>query len=494
MRSFILSKLIILVTMLSVHISYSLRVNSQVKNSFRSFKRNQLQMCEASTKKSKDRKKKDSTQESKYSATCILPQTTFDQRANSLKREPELQKWWLDNKIYEKTIENNKGDNFILHDGPPYANGNLHIGHSLNKILKDIINKYQILRGRKVKFIPGWDCHGLPIELKVLQTIKSKERESLTPLMLRKKAAEFAIDAMNNQRESFKRYGVWGDWEHPYMTLQPAYEAAQVGVFGDMMIKGHIYRGKKPVHWSPSSRTALAEAELEYPDNHISRSIYVAFPVVKTSTKITQYIEQYKSSNNGVAPDLRVAIWTTTPWTIPANLAIAVNGVLEYCIASHPGVLGGAKFIVAKDLINTVSTKFGLPAGETLSVEYTCDGADLVGVSYQHPLYDRQSDIVIGGDYITTESGTGLVHTAPGHGVEDYQTGLKYGLPLLSPVNDEGRFTIEAGERFVGLDVLGDGNLAVIQALNETGSLLREEAYNHKYPYDWRTVMMIYML
>lgn len=432
--------------------------------------------------KNKDRKKKSSDDEGgKYSATVILPQTTFDQRANSLKREPELQKFWAAEKIYKNTIKNNKGVDFILHDGPPYANGNLHIGHSLNKILKDIINKYQILKGNKVKYVPGWDCHGLPIELKVLQNIKSKEREQLTPLLLRKRAAEFAKETMQSQKVAFQRYGVWGDFENPYLTLQPQYEAEQIRVFGDMMIKGHIYRGKKPVHWSPSSRTALAEAELEYPDNHISRSIYVAFPLVTPSSKIQEYL-----SKVGTSVDLRVVIWTTTPWTIPANLAVAVNGQIEYCIASHPSVLNGAKLIIARDLVGAVGAKLGVPAGD-MKIEFDLLGSDLLGTIYQHPLFDRQSEIVLGGDYITTDSGTGLVHTAPGHGEEDYQTGLKYNLPLLSPVNDEGRFTNELDERFAGKEVLGEGNTAVIQALNASNCLLKEEPYNHKYPYDWRT-------
>lgn len=440
-------------------------------------------VADASTKKGKGKKKEG---ESKYSSTVILPTTTFDQRANSLKLEPELQKWWKEQQIYEKTIEKNTGSTFVLHDGPPYANGNLHIGHALNKILKDIINKYQVLKGKKVKYVPGWDCHGLPIELKVLQTMKTKEREGLTPLTLRKKAADFAMEAVNSQREAFKRYGVWGDWDKPYMTLQPEYEAAQIRVFGDMMLKGHIYRGKKPVHWSPSSRTALAEAELEYPDNHISRSIYVAFSMVAASPKIQSYIDSIQKDSS-TPVDMRVTIWTTTPWTIPANLAVAVNGDLQYCIASHPTVMNDAKMIVAKDLVGSLSAKFGLTDGESLKVEFECLGSELVGTKYQHPLFDRQSEIVIGGDYITTDSGTGLVHTAPGHGVEDYITGLKYNLPLLSPVNDEGRFTAEVGERFAGLDVLGDGNTAIITALGETGTLVKEEAYNHKYPYDWRT-------
>ena len=262
-------------------------------------------------------KKKDIPEVGKYSKTVLLPVTSFDQRANSLKKEPEIQKWWNDNSIYENLSQSNQGDKFILHDGPPYANGNLHIGHALNKILKDFINKYQVLKGKKVRFIPGWDCHGLPIELKVLQSMKINEREKLTPIDLRKKAAEFAIGTVESQMESFKRYGIWGDWSKPYLTLQPEYEgkilfyvysfkisnlAEQIKVFGQMVTKGHIYRGKKPVHWSPSSRTALAEAELEYPENHISKSIYVGFKVTKQSDHLI-------SITNDINADIRVAIW-----------------------------------------------------------------------------------------------------------------------------------------------------------------------------------------
>lgn len=427
----------------------------------------------------KDKKKKEV---SKYSKTVILPQTSFDQRANSLKKEPEMQNWWKENNIYGDLSKNNEGEKFILHDGPPYANGNLHIGHALNKILKDFINKYQTLRGKKVSYVPGWDCHGLPIELKVLQSMKAKEREGLTPIALRKKATEFAMEAVNNQRNQFKRYGIWADWENPYMTLQPEYEAEQIKVFGDMFKQGHIYRGKKPVHWSPSSRTALAEAELEYPPNHVSKSIYVAFKVTKQSEAFATAFPDLATA------DVRVAIWTTTPWTIPANLAVAVGEEIEYVIASHPSAMNGAKVLVAKDLVASIAGKYGLDEETGLmQISAVIKGKDLAGIQYQHPLFDRVSEVVIGGDYITTDSGTGLVHTAPGHGQEDYLTGQKYGLPLLSPVNNLGRFTDEVGERFAGMDVLGDGNTAIITALEETGVLIKAEDYNHKYPYDWRT-------
>jgi isoleucyl-tRNA synthetase len=417
----------------------------------------------------------------KYSKTVRLPATLFGQWADATAKEPEVQAWWDKNLIYEKLSRNNPGDPFTLHDGPPYANGDLHIGHALNKVLKDIINKYQILQGKKVRFVPGWDCHGLPIELKVLQSLKADERGKLSPIQLRKKALRFATETMETQKAAFKRYGVWGDWCAPYYTAQPAYEAAQINTFGKMVRRGYIYRGKKPVHWSPSSRTALAEAELEYPENHVSRSVYVGFRARDLSEKLSECVPK--------GADVRIAIWTTTPWTIPANLAVAVNGDLEYCVATHPAVCEGAYFVVGKPLVETVGSKLGLDSavGQALNLVGTLLGKDLVGTTYQHPLCDRVSSVVVGGDYIQMESGTGLVHTAPGHGQEDYQTGLKYGLPLLSPVNDLGRFTAEAGERFVDKDVLKEGNQEVITALQEAGCLIKEEAYNHKYPYDWRT-------
>ena len=418
------------------------------------------------------------TEAKSYKETVNLPQTNFSMRANSVQREPELQRFWAENQIYEQLSQNNIKDSFILHDGPPYANGALHMGHALNKVLKDIINKYKLLQGHKTEYIPGWDCHGLPIELKVLQKIKSKEKKELTPLKLRQKAKEFALQAQQEQGESFKRYGVWGNWDRPYLTLTADYEAAQIEVFGQMVLNGHIYRGLKPVHWSPSSRTALAEAELEYPEEHTSPSIYVAFPVSKlgeSAGKLEQYL-----------PNLKVAIWTTTPWTIPGNLAVAVNDQLEYAVAKTSE---GEYLVVAKDLVEQLSTTL-----ETdLTIKTTFLGKVLENTTYRHPLFDRESKVVIGGDYITTESGTGLVHTAPGHGQEDYITGQKYNLPILSPVDDGGRFTEEAG-KFAGLQVVAkgnekvsQGNQAIIDALTEAGALLKHEEYAHKYPYDWRT-------
>ena len=393
-------------------------------------------------------------------------------RANSVVREPQIQEFWATNRIYEQLAIEREGESYVLHDGPPYANGDLHIGHALNKILKDFINRYQLLQGKKARYVPGWDTHGLPIELKVLQSMKSKERAGLTPITLREKAKAFALETVDSQREQFKRYGVWGDWEAPYVTLQPEYEAAQLRVFGKMVTNGHVYRGRKPVYWSPSSRTALAEAELEYPDGHTSQSIYVGLEVVGVGAGMG---EEKREAVSGA----KIAVWTTTPWTIPANLAVGVNEALVYAVVQTEG---GERLVIAEELKETLEGKFGT----TLETVVTFTGAEIEGTTYRHPLFDRTSPVVIGGDYITTDAGTGLVHTAPGHGQDDYIVGMKYGLELLSPVDDAGRFTEEAGV-FAGLQVQAEGTDAVIAALREAGALLCEEAYEHRYPYDWRT-------
>ncbi|VFQ64649.1 unnamed protein product [Cuscuta campestris] len=441
-------------------------------------------------KASQDLKKEDGM----YKHTVDLPKTAFGLRANSVIREPELQKLWEENLIFKRISERNTGGAFVLHDGPPYANGDLHIGHALNKILKDFINRYKLLQNHKVKYVPGWDCHGQPIELKVLQSLDDDARRELTPQKLRTVAAKFAKSTVQNQMASFKRYGVWADWDHPYLTLDPEYEAAQIEVFGQMVIHGHIYRGRKPVHWSPSSRTALSEAELEHNEEHVSKSLYAIFKLVRAppgSDLLKEFI-----------PNLYLAIWTTTPWTIPANAAVALNSKLQYAIVEVQPVSvdnaissDGAKIagkllkgfenmflIVALDLVSTLEAKWNLK----LVVKKTFMGLDLENSRYTHPIDNRECPVVLGDDYITTESGTGLVHTAPGHGQDDHKTGRKYGLPILSPVDDGGKFTEEAGQ-FSGLDVLGDGNIAVIQYLDEHHSMIMVEPYKHKYPYDWRT-------
>ena len=418
-----------------------------------------------------------------YKDTLNLLETGFGMRANAIQREPELQALWRERGIDLELGLSNPGPVFTLHDGPPYANGTLHMGHALNKVLKDIINKHRLMQGRQVRFVPGWDCHGLPIELKVLQAMDQEQRRALTPLKLRKKAAAYASKQVEGQMAGFKRWGIWADWDHPYLTLQKEYEAAQIEVFGTMALKGHIYRGLKPVHWSPSSRTALAEAELEYPDGHTSPSVYVAFPAIEAPQALRAALKQQDvelpTDGDALQDALQVAIWTTTPWTLPANLAVSVNDRLDYCLADDGR---GRLLIVAAELRDTLAGKLERP----LAAKAVVKGALLAGLTYRHPLLDRHSPVVIGGDYITTESGTGLVHTAPGHGVDDFNTGRKHDLPVLCPVDEAGTLTEEAGP-FAGLNVLKDANPTIIEALEAAGALLLQESYGHRYPYDWRT-------
>ena len=418
-----------------------------------------------------------------YKETLNLLQTGFGMRANAIQREPQLQSFWTEQGIDQRLGEENPGPVFTLHDGPPYANGALHMGHALNKVLKDIINKHRVMKGQRVRFVPGWDCHGLPIELKVLQAMDQEQRKALTPVKLRKKAAVYARKQVDSQMAGFKRWGIWADWSHPYLTLQKEYEAAQIEVFGSMALKGHIYRGLKPVHWSPSSRTALAEAELEYPDGHTSPSVYVAFPAVSVPDALRASLKEQGLELPIEGPELgrtlKVAIWTTTPWTLPANLAVSINERLDYAFAADAD---GRLLIVASELCEGLASKFET----SLTQRAVVKGADLAGLSYRHPLLERESPIVVGGEYITTESGTGLVHTAPGHGVDDFNTGRKHGLPVLCPVDEAGTLTAEAGP-FAGLNVLKDANPAILEALEESGALLKHESYAHRYPYDWRT-------
>ncbi len=418
-----------------------------------------------------------------YKDSLNLLKTDFGMRANSSIREPQIQSFWKEKGIDFELGLANQGPTFTLHDGPPYANGTLHMGHALNKVLKDIINKFHILNGRKVRFIPGWDCHGLPIELKVLQKLGQKERKALTPLELRKKAASFALEQVDSQMKGFKRWGVWADWSNPYLTLQKEYESSQIELFGQMALKGYIYRGLKPVHWSPSSRTALAEAELEYPEGHTSPSIYVGYPVNTISNDLRKDLLrqglQLPLEEEGLSKNLRLAIWTTTPWTLPANVAVSVNKNLSYVFAKDEE---GKITIIASDLLNEFSEIVGITFKNSAFVK----GSQLEGLLYRNPLFDRISPVVLGGEYITTQSGTGLVHTAPGHGIDDFKTGTKYSLPILCPVDEGGNLTSEAG-KFVGLNVLKDANKSIISALDELGYLIKERPYIHKYPYDWRT-------
>ncbi len=410
-----------------------------------------------------------------YKDTLNLLKTDFSMRANSVKREPEIQKFWSENKIDMNLGQTNKGKIFTLHDGPPYANGPLHMGHALNKVLKDFINKYKILKGYRVRFVPGWDCHGLPIELKVLQKLKNEERRNLDILGLRRKATEYAKKQIYSQMEGFKRWAIWGDWDNPYLTLKKNYESAQIEVFGKMFLKGYIFRGLKPVHWSPSSRTALAEAELEYPDEHFSKSVYVSFRI----TSVPKQIElRFEKNNINKNLSQNILIWTTTPWTLPANEAAAVNPKVIYVVASDDENI----FIFAKDLLEIVQEKLN----KEFQILFDICGSELEGVEYMHPTKDKLCPVILGGDYITTESGTGIVHTAPGHGIDDFNAGLKYKLPITCIVDEKGNLTDNAGI-FKNLNVLKDANDQIIQFLESQNLLMLMEVYKHRYPYDWRT-------
>ncbi len=429
----------------------------------------------------KSQNNKENKSDFSYKDTLNLLKTDFSMRANSVVREPDIQKFWSDNKIDLQLGSNNSGKTFTLHDGPPYANGALHMGHALNKVLKDIINKYKTLTGFKVHFIPGWDCHGLPIELKVLQTLSSNERKNLNALDLRKKATDYAFIQINNQMEGFKRWGIWGDWNNPYLTLNKKYESAQIGVFGKMFLNGYIYRGLKPVHWSPSSRTALAEAELEYPEEHYSKSIYVSLKITKVSDEILLKLQEEKTNSDQSfsVTNSFITIWTTTPWTIPANEAVAVNPKINYVFAIDEDE---KTYLFAKNLISEISKKFNKEFKIILEVK----GSGLADIEYEHPTKKKKCKIVIGGDYITTETGTGIVHTAPGHGMDDFNVGQKYDLPITCIVDEKGNLNKKA-EQFQGSNVLKESNDLIIEYLKNNNLLLLKENYKHRYPYDWRT-------
>ncbi|MDR4937242.1 isoleucine--tRNA ligase [Rossellomorea marisflavi] len=396
-----------------------------------------------------------------YKETLLMPKTEFPMRGNLPNREPKMQEQWNDMSIYDRVQERTKGRPlFILHDGPPYANGNIHMGHALNKILKDFIVRYKSMSGFHAPYVPGWDTHGLPIEQAL--TNKGVKRKEMTVAEFRKLCEEYAYEQVDNQRAQFKQLGVRGDWENPYITLKPEYEAQQIKVFGDMAKKGYIYKGKKPVYWSPSSESALAEAEIEYQDKK-SPSIYVAFPVT--------------DGKDVLETGDKFIIWTTTPWTIPANLAIAVNGKLNYSVVS----VGSERFIVAEDLLEEVASVL---EWENHSVEKTVKGSDLEYIVAKHPIYDRDS-LVILGDHVTTDSGTGCVHTAPGHGEDDFIIGKKYNLDVLCPVDDKGVLTDEA-PGFEGL-FYDKANKPITEKLEEVGALLKISFFTHSYPHDWRT-------
>ena len=394
--------------------------------------------------------------------TLLMPKTDFPMRGNLPNKEPNFLKRWEEMDLYRKVLEKNAGKpTYVLHDGPPYANGNIHIGHALNKILKDFIVKYKNMNGFVSNYVPGWDTHGLPIEQVLVNN--GVDRKSMPATKFRNKCKDYALKQVDKQREDFKKLGVIGDWDNPYLTLDPKFEAEQIRVFGKMVDKGYIYKGLKPIYWSPSSESALAEAEIEYRD-HTSPSIYVAFDLV--------------SEDGVVEKGTKFVIWTTTPWTLPANLGIAVHPDFEYQVVKY----NGESYLLAKERVNFLAEQFGWENYEEGKVIF---GKELEYLLCQHPFLDRTSTLILA-DYVTLDSGTGLVHTAPGHGVDDYLVGQgKYKLGVLSPVDNQGVLTEEAGQ-FAGKFVF-DANKDIIAYLAETGALLKQENITHSYPHDWRS-------
>ena len=393
-----------------------------------------------------------------YSKTINMPHERLPMRADLTNKEPAILEKWNSIDIYDKIQQKNKNKPvYILHDGPPYANGDIHIGHALNKILKDIIIKYKTLCGYRSPYVPGWDCHGLPVELNVMKQIKDSN-EDISNAVIRKQCREYAIKYVEIQKKQFKRLGIFADWNNPYLTITTRYESSIIRAFGRLVEGGYIYRGKKPIHWCPTCQTALAAstAESEYAE-HVSDAITVAF--------------QSKEDKN-----LYIVIWTTTPWTLPANVAVCVRGDLDYVIVE----VNNKRYILAERLL--ILTMFDI-GWENYRILDRVKGADLEGKIFRHPFIDREAPVVLG-DFVTTEDGTGVVHIAPGHGQEDYEVGLKYGLPIIAPVDERGCFTKEA-QVFQGVNVF-EANEGIVKLLQDKGVLLHHSKISHQYPHCWR--------
>lgn len=410
-----------------------------------------------------------------YKNTLNLPQTNFKMKANAAVKEVETQKYWEENKVYEKNIsQRSKSPKFILHDGPPYLSSDkIHIGTALNKILKDIVIKYKSQSGFYSPYVPGYDGHGLPIENAVVKNIKGG-KEAISPVELRQKCRDFAQKNLKGQESDFKRLGVLGNWDNPYITISPDFEAVQVRVFGEMYKKGYIYKGLKPVYWCADCETALAEAEVEYAD-HTSNSVYVKFGFEREEA-----LKAYEAAGLSLSNPLYIVIWTTTPWTLPANLGIALNPKLEYSFIKLDG--NNEVLILATDLLDSVSKSIGWDEG-SYKVLGTTTGDKLEYINALHPFYERNSLIILG-DHVTTDAGTGAVHTAPGHGLEDYEVGNKYRLGVLSPLTNKGVFTEDAG-KFQGLPYY-KANPLIIEELKEKNALLASGEIAHSYPHCWR--------
>ena len=413
-----------------------------------------------------------------YKDTLNLPRTDFPMKANLAAREPEMLRGWEETKLYQE-IQKSREDRelFVLHDGPPFANGDVHMGTALNKILKDFVVRSQTMLGKRAPYVPGWDCHGLPIEYKVV-----KESRELSPLEVRKRCEAFARKFIDIQREQFKRLGVFGDWEHPYLTMDPKYEAEILRAFAVFVEEGLVYEAQKPVFWSTGAQTALAEAEVEYQERD-DTAVYVKFPIIGSARP------------PGAPEGTSIAIWTTTPWTLPANLAIAVDPKANYVVqefgVAHASGLpdprnrdGRTTLILAEKLVPRFSAATGFePAGKPPA---SFAGTNLEGVKARHPFLDREIPVFTAG-FVTMDSGTGAVHIAPGHGADDYVLGMERNLPILSPVDDHGRFTDEASLPNLTGKYVFDANPDIVQLLRERGMLLGEEKFHHSYPYCWRS-------
>ena len=398
-----------------------------------------------------------------YKETLNLPRTDFPMKANLAAREPEMLKMWEETRLYQQIQKSREGrELFVLHDGPPFANGDVHMGTALNKILKDFVVKSQTMLGKRAPFVPGWDCHGLPIEYKVV-----KESRGLSPLEIRKKSEAFARKFIDIQREQFKRLGVFGDWENPYLTMDPKYEAEILRAFAVFVEEGLVYQSKKPVFWSTGAQTALAEAEVEYQERD-DTAVYVKFPITTGEFKD-------KAS---------IAIWTTTPWTLPANLAVAIDPKEIYVVQQFQRDGTSETLLLADKLVPQFHAATGLaPVGKPLE---SFPGAKIEKIKARHPFLDREA-IVLTADFVTMDSGTGAVHIAPGHGADDYALGSANRLPILSPVDDHGRFTEEAGLPNLTGKYVFDANADIVNLLRERGMLLGEQKFHHSYPYCWRS-------
>lgn len=395
-----------------------------------------------------------------YKDTLLMPKTEFPMRGNLGVREEEFQQRWHEINLYQNVLEKNKdNESFVLHDGPPFANGDIHTGHTLNKILKDFVVRYQTMQGKYARYIPGWDTHGLPIETALAK--KGVKRKELSIVEYRKLCHAFALEQIKKQKVQFKRLGILGEWDTPYLTLNPSFEADQIRVFAKMVERGLIYKGLKPVYWSPTSESALAEAEIEYHDK-VSNSIYVAF---------------HLNAKDKTFKNTDLLIWTTTPWTLPANLAVSVHPRFEYAVVK----VGKKQYLVLNSLVEKLAKLLGWTDYVILSLH---KGKTLEGLSYQHPLYDKTCPVILG-EHVTDEDGTGLVHTAPGHGEDDYRVGRTYGLEVYCPVNDQGILDETAGQ-FAGL-FYETANDHIIDYLNKQKTLLKHDKFTHSYPHDWRT-------